>query len=63
MKSFMKSLIVAIVLCGAVNTVVAEITCYPGIKIYSPGAGDEWICWDGYSSNCLNCHDDVIVKG
>ena len=63
MKTFMKSLLVAMVLCGAANTVLADIVCFPGIKVYSPGAGDSWICWDGFEGDCLYCHDEIIVKG
>jgi len=63
MKTIMKSLVLVVVLCATVNTAFAEITCWPGIKIYSPGAGDSWICWDGYSSDCQYCSEEVVVRG
>ncbi len=63
MKTFLRTLFIAFILCGAVNAVFADITCWPGIKVFSPGAGDSWICWDGYASDCLYCSSDVVVKG
>lgn len=66
MKSLLKMLILSFVLCGAANSVFAEITCYPGTRYNLPTAGpdgsDGWICWPGLSSNCLACFEEIIVK-
>jgi hypothetical protein len=63
MKSFLKVLVVTFVLCGAANSVFAELTCYPGIRYNLPGSGGEWICWPDSGGNCLFCSEEIIVKG
>jgi hypothetical protein len=63
MKSLLKVLVISLVLCGAVNSVFADLTCYPGIRINSPGSGGGWICWDGFVGDCFFCSDEIIVKG
>jgi len=63
MKSLLRVLVVSFILCGVVGSAAAELTCYPGARINSPGAGDNWICWGGYYSDCLFCSEEIIVRG
>lgn len=61
MKSFVRSAILLAVLASMLPPLVAEIVCYPGIKIYNPDG--TFMCWAEYSDNCQYCHDEIIVRG
>lgn len=66
MKSVLKVLVLSFVLCGAANSVLAEVTCYPGIRYNLPTGGPDgsagWICYGANSGNCLACYEEIIVK-
>ena len=66
MKSLLKVLILSLVLCGAANSVFAEMTCYQGIRYNLPAGGADgsagWICYPANSGSCLACYDEIIVR-
>lgn len=64
MKRIALAVVASLVLFGGIaRSAKADLQCYPGIKVSTPGAPDNFMCWAEIVDNCEFCTEEIVVKG